>query len=151
MNTGKNDILLHNNAVNEFGSDVMVVKDVDPSKVRILGSDPDKQAFIDFMNGHNIPFTPIPQKSVSTVHFDPRVKPLSRPILEFEKNGKYTLDELHQMGFKLPRKHLQGNDAVKMFKEYGTKYPETTRLYRVTGTSGNFTPSSDGTAEFAGQ
>lgn len=79
MNAGKNDILLHNNAANEFGSDVMVVKDVDPSKVRILGSDPDKQAFTNFMNGHNISFTPTPQKSVSTVHFDPRVKPLSRP------------------------------------------------------------------------
>lgn len=79
MNAGKNDILLHNNAANEFGSDVMVVKDVDPSKVRILGSDPDKQAFIDFMNGHNISFTPAPQKFISTVHFDPKVKLLSRP------------------------------------------------------------------------
>ena len=81
MNSGKNDILLHNNAANEFGSDVMVVKDVDPSKIRILGSDPDKQAFANFMNGHNIPFTPTPQKPVSTVHFDPKVKPLSRPSL----------------------------------------------------------------------
>lgn len=34
-----------------------------------------------------IPFTPIPQKFVSTVHFDPRVKPLSRPISETEKAG----------------------------------------------------------------
>lgn len=53
----------------------------------------------------------------------------SRPISEFEKNGKYTLDELHQMGFKLPRKHLQGDDAVKMFKEYGTsEIPENSQL-----------------------
>jgi hypothetical protein len=27
-----------------------------------------------------IPFTPIPQKPVSTIDFDPRVKPLSRPL-----------------------------------------------------------------------
>lgn len=87
MNAGKNDILLHNNAANEFGSDVMVVKDVDPSKVRILGSDPDKQAFIDFMNVHHIPFTPTPQKPVSTIHFDPRVKVGSRSISEAERLG----------------------------------------------------------------
>lgn len=34
-----------------------------------------------------IPFTPIPQKFVSTVHFDPRVKLLSRPISEAERLG----------------------------------------------------------------
>ena len=32
-------------------------------------------------------FTPIPQKPVSTVHFDPRVKPTSRPISEAERLG----------------------------------------------------------------
>lgn len=111
----------------------------------------DLRTFVPTTENKVIHFTPIPQKYVSTVHFDPRIRPMSRPISEFEKNGKYTLDELHQMGFKLPRKHLQGEDAVQMFKEYGTKYPETTRLYRITGTSGNFTPSPDGTAEFAGQ
>lgn len=58
---------------------------------------------------------------------------------------------LQQQGYKLPRKHLQGEDAVQMFKEYGAQYPETTRLYRITGTSGKFSPSPDGTAEFAGQ
>ena len=32
---------------------------------------------------------------------------------------------MQQQGFKLPRKHLQGEDAVQMFKEYGTQYPQT--------------------------
>lgn len=34
-----------------------------------------------------IPFTPVPQKSVSTVYFDPKVKPMSRPISEVEWRG----------------------------------------------------------------
>lgn len=50
-------------------------------------------------------------------------------LTEFEKNGKYTLDELHQMGYKLPRKHLQGENAVQMFKEYGTiEIPENSQI-----------------------
>lgn len=77
---------------------------------------------------NTISFTPR-LRFTNTVHFDPRVKPLSKPISEFEKNGRYTLDELHQMGFKLPRKHLQGDDAVKMFKEYGTiEIPENSQI-----------------------
>ena len=49
------------------------------------------------------------------------VKKISRPISQFEKNGKMTTQQLHAQGFQLPRKHLQGQDAVQMFKEYGTK------------------------------
>lgn len=44
--------------------------------------------FVSEIEGNKvIPFTPIPQKFVSTVHFDPRVKPLSRPISEAEVKG----------------------------------------------------------------
>ena len=32
-------------------------------------------------------FTHAPQKSISTVQFDPRVKPISRPISEAERLG----------------------------------------------------------------
>lgn len=36
---------------------------------------------------------------------------------------------LQQQGFKLPRTHLQGDDAVKMFKEYGVaNIPENSQL-----------------------
>lgn len=45
MKANGNDVLLHNNAANEFGSDVAVIKNVTPDKVRILGSIPDKQQF----------------------------------------------------------------------------------------------------------
>ena len=57
------------------------------------------------------------------------VKKISRPISQFEKNGKMTTQQLHAQGFQLPRKHLQGQDAVQMFKEYGTKkVQETSQL-----------------------
>ena len=51
MKSGENDVLLHNNAANEFNSDVLVVKDVNPEKVRILGSAPDKEGFAQFVGG----------------------------------------------------------------------------------------------------
>lgn len=38
----------------------------------------------------------------------------------------------------------------RFVSEIETPQP-TTRLYRATGTSGTFTPSPDGTTEFAGQ
>ena len=60
MNKGGNDVLLHNNAVNEFGSDVAVVRDITPQKVRILGSKPDQQGFTDFMGGRQQFFTEVP-------------------------------------------------------------------------------------------
>ena len=60
MNKGGNDVLLHNNAANEFGSDVAVVRDVTPQKVRILGSKPDQQGFTDFMGGRQQFFTEVP-------------------------------------------------------------------------------------------
>ena len=50
MKQGNNDVLIHNNANNEFNSDVLVVKDVEPRKVHILGSQQDKQGFADFIN-----------------------------------------------------------------------------------------------------
>ena len=57
------------------------------------------------------------------------VKKISRPISQFEKNGKMTTQQLRAQGFQLPRKHLQGQDAVQMFKEYGTKkVQETSQL-----------------------
>lgn len=90
MNKSGNDVLLHNNAANEFGSDVAVVKDVTPEKVRILGSKPDQQAFADFMGGKQQPFveTPIdPQTAATTYHFDGRI-PMSRPISEAELKGR---------------------------------------------------------------
>ena len=47
--------------------------------------------------------------------------------------------------------HLKSDDAVQMFKEYGTQFPEDmVRLYRASGTSGNFKPSLDGTAKYSG-
>jgi hypothetical protein len=47
--------------------------------------------------------------------------------------------------------HLKGDDAVQMFKDYGTQFPEDmVRLYRASGTSGNFKPSLDGTAKYSG-
>ena len=36
------------------------------------------------------------------------------------------------------------------FGNSSTLKPQTTRLYRITGTSGDFTPSPDGTSEFTG-
>ena len=43
-------------------------------------------------------------------------------------NG-YNLGWLQQQGFKLPRTHLQGEDAIKMFKEYGVvNIPENSKL-----------------------
>lgn len=60
MNKGGNDVLLHNNAANEFGSDVAVVRDVTPQKVRILGSKPDQQGFADFIGGRQQFLTEIP-------------------------------------------------------------------------------------------
>jgi hypothetical protein len=46
------DVLLHNNADNEFGSDVLVVPDVNPERIQILGSKPDVEKFKDFVGGH---------------------------------------------------------------------------------------------------
>lgn len=89
MNKGGNDVLLHNNAANEFGSDVAVVRDVTPQKVRILGSKPDQQGFADFMGGKQQFFTEIPtspQEAATTYHFDGRM-PLTRPISEAELKG----------------------------------------------------------------
>ena len=60
MNKGGYDVLLHNNAANEFGSDVAVVRDVTPQKVRILGSKPDQQGFTDFMGGRQQFLTEVP-------------------------------------------------------------------------------------------
>ena len=89
MNKGGNDVLLHNNAANEFGSDVAVVRDVTPQKVRILGSKPDQQGFADFMGGKQQFFTEIPtspQEAATTYHFDGRM-PLTKPISFEEKLG----------------------------------------------------------------
>lgn len=43
------DALFHFKADNEFGSDVLVVPDVNPEKVRVLGSEPDLKDFYNFM------------------------------------------------------------------------------------------------------
>lgn len=46
---------------------------------------------------------------------------------------------------------VRGEGFDKMFNKIKGSNLPTTRLYRTTGTSGKFTPSPDGTAEFAGQ
>jgi len=64
----------------------------------------------------------IPQKSVSTVHFDPRVKPLSRPISEAEKSGIIKSER--------PFYDQKVLDTAKLFaKEYG--YPEPTTIEEI--------------------
>lgn len=66
----------------------------------------------------------IPQKSVSTVHFDPRVKPLSRPVSEAERLGIIKADR--QMYDMFPK--IQEN-AIRFAKEYG--YPEPKTLSEI--------------------
>ena len=77
----------------------------------------------------------------------------------FKAAGMKPTGEVRPLAFKDP------SIAEATAQKYGTtlnpdgtinwpileKPVETTRLYRITGASGNFTPSVDGTAEFAGQ
>ena len=108
--------------------DGSIAQDVNPKNVKLVDGKP---IIID-------PIAPSVYNPNSRYYiFKPReVVPGSRPISEAELEGrpkfmrnqfKLTSDQgwLQQQGFKLPRKHLQGEDAVQMFKEYGTQYPQT--------------------------
>ena len=49
VDKNNNDAIIHNNADNEFGTDVLIIPNASPTNVRVLGSEPDIESFYEYV------------------------------------------------------------------------------------------------------